>query len=125
MLSRFGSDGRSFAGNSLETWFDGGHWATRTANFALQEEEARIFLKNGIGRATRVTCYVLFHVPTQHILHLFLLETTFDDELVVTIYWAAGTQFSKQEGKQMFRLSMKPVTDQIYQHIILQISFVS
>ena len=91
MSSNFGSDGRSFASDGLETWFDGGHWATRAANFALQEEEARIFLKDGVRWATGMTSYVLFYVPTQHIFHLFLLETTFDNELVVTIYWATGT----------------------------------
>lgn len=54
----------TFARDGLETGLDAGHGTSRAAGFALQEEEARVFLQDGVGRATCVAGDVLFDVST-------------------------------------------------------------
>jgi hypothetical protein len=73
----------------------------------LEEEEASVFLKNGIRRATSFTHDIILDVTSQHGLYLFLLESTFDDQLTVTINRTVGTKFSKQIIQKMLRLSVQ------------------
>lgn len=107
ILGCFGSNGGTLSGDGLESRFDRGDRASRPTCLALEEEEAGVFLQDRIGGATGVAGDVLFHVSPEHILHLFLLETTLDDELIVAIHWTACTQLGKKEGKDVFRLPME------------------
>ena len=58
-LGGFGSNGGTLDGDGLETSFDGGDGAARTAGLALQEEQSRVLLQDGVAGPTRVTCHVL------------------------------------------------------------------
>lgn len=111
-LGCFGSNGSALSGNGLETRFDGGDRASRSTCLALEEEEAGVFLQDRVGGTTGVACDVFFHVPPEHILHLFLLETTLDDELIVAIHGTTCTQLGKKEGQNVFRLPMESTNEQ-------------
>ena len=55
----------TFAGDSLETWFDARHRTSRPAGLALQEEETGVILQDCLGRSAGVTCYILLNIPAK------------------------------------------------------------
>ena len=69
----------------LETSLDGLHRAGAVAGHALEEEEPGLLVEDGVGGPARVTRHVLLDVTSQHILNVFLLESSLDDQLIVTI----------------------------------------
>jgi len=54
-----------------------------------------------------VTGDILLDVATQHVLDLFGLEATLDDQLLVAVHGTAGTQLGQQEVEQMLGQAMK------------------
>ena len=55
------ADGRPLARDGLEARLDASDGATRAARLTLEEVETRVFLENGVWRATRVTRHVLLY----------------------------------------------------------------
>lgn len=54
---------------------------------------------------------VLLDVPTQHVLDLFGLEASLDDQLRVAVHRSASTQLSEQEVQQVLILSVQHPAD--------------
>lgn len=81
----------------LEARLDAGNRTTGSTRLTLQEEKASVLLQNGVRRATRMTCNILFNVSPQNIFNLLLLESPLDDKLVVSIHRTTSAQLSKQE----------------------------
>lgn len=50
---------------------------------------------------------ILLDVATQHVLDLLGLETALDDQLLVTVHGATGTQLGQQEIEQMLGQAMQ------------------
>lgn len=59
-----------------------------------------------IGAFACLASHILDDVPPQHVLDLFLLETTLDDEAGRAVDGAGRTHFGEKEGDDMFGLSM-------------------
>lgn len=58
-----------------------------------------------------MTRHVLLDVATQHVLYLFRLEATLDDELRVAVHRATRTQLGEQEVQQVLLLSVQHLAD--------------
>ena len=59
---------------------------------ALEEEQPGLLVEDGIGGPARVTRDVLLDVAPQHVLDVFLLEPSLDDQLIVAVNSSAGSQ---------------------------------
>ena len=69
----------------LKSCFDGLNRAGAVTRHALEEEQPGLLVEDGVGGPARVTRHVLLDVTSQHILNVFLLESSLDDQLIVTI----------------------------------------
>ena len=69
----------------LKSCFDGLNRAGAVTRHALEEEQPGLLIEDGVGGPARVTRHVLLDVTSQHILNVFLLESSLDDQLIVTI----------------------------------------
>ena len=58
----------------------------------LEEEQAGFLVEDGVGGPARVARHVLLDVAPQHVLDVFLLEPSLDDQLVVTVNSSTGSQ---------------------------------
>ena len=65
-LGSFGSNGSTFPSDSLETGLDRGDGAAWTTGLALEEEQSRVLLQNGVTGSTCVTRHVLLCKEIQH-----------------------------------------------------------
>lgn len=82
-----GSDGLSLllVGHSLETRLDWSYRTSRVTLLALQEIKTGIFLQDGVRRPTSMTCNIFLDVSPKYIFYLFLLESSLDDQLTITV----------------------------------------
>lgn len=101
------SDGRTLAGDGLETALYTCDRTPRTASLTLQEEQSGVLLKNGLRRATGLTGHVLLNVFLKYTFDLLCLETTLDDQLVVRVHRTARTQLGQQERLNVLWLPMQ------------------
>lgn len=69
----------------LKSCFDGLNRAGAVTRHALEEEQPGLLVEDGVGGPARVTRHVLLDVTSQHILNVFLLESSLNDQLIVTI----------------------------------------
>ena len=69
----------------LKSCFDGLNRAGAVTRHALEEEQPGLLVEDGVGGPARVTRHVLLDVTSQHILNVLLLESSLDDQLIVTI----------------------------------------
>ena len=69
----------------LKSCFDGLNRAGAVTRHALEEEQPGLLVEDGVGGPARVTRHVLLDVTPQHILNVFLLESSLDDQLIVSI----------------------------------------
>ena len=69
----------------LKSCFDGLNRAGAVTRHALEEEQPGLLIEDGVGGPARVTRHVLFDVTSQHILNVLLLESSLNDQLIVTI----------------------------------------
>ena len=69
----------------LKSCFDGLNRAGAVTRHALEEEQPGLLIEDGVGGPARVTRHVLLDVTSQHILNVFLLESSLNDQLIVTI----------------------------------------
>jgi hypothetical protein len=99
---------RPLARDGLETGPDGLHRASRVTRHALQKEQSRLLVEDGVGGAAGVAGHVLLDVPPEYVLHVLLLEAALDDQLVVAVNRANRAQLGGEEGEEVFRLAMEP-----------------
>lgn len=107
VLLLFGPHDGSFGCDSLETGLDALDRAPRVAGHALQEEQPRLLVQDGVGRPAGMAGDVLLDVPPQHVLDVLLLETAFHDELAVAVDGAHGAQLGRQEGQKVLWLPVE------------------
>ena len=69
----------------LKSCFDGLNRAGAVTRHALEEEQPGLLVEDGVGGPARVTRHVLLDVTSQHILNVLLLESSLNDQLIVTI----------------------------------------
>ena len=69
----------------LKSCFDGLNRAGAVTRHALEEEQPGLLIEDGVGGPARVTRHVLLDVTSQHILNVLLLESSLNDQLIVTI----------------------------------------
>ena len=74
-----------FQQSYLKSCFDGLNRAGAVTRHALEEEQPGLLIEDGVGGPARVTRHVLLDVTSQHILNVLLLESSLDDQLIVTI----------------------------------------
>ena len=77
--------GDFFQLSHLKSCFDGLNRAGAVTRHALEEEQPGLLIEDGVGGPARVTRHVLLDVTSQHILNVFLLESSLNDQLIVTI----------------------------------------
>ena len=99
---------RALSGDGLETGLDGLHRAPRVTGHALQEEQPALLVEDGVGGSAGVARHVLLDVPPEHVLNVLLLEAALDDQLVVAVEGAHGSQLGEEEGEEMLGLTMEP-----------------
>lgn len=92
---RFRSERGTFSGDGLETWFDAGDGAAGAARLTLKEVKPSVFLQHGVRRPACMARHVLLDISSEDVLDLFLLESSLDNELIVTVYRTTCTQFSQ------------------------------
>lgn len=120
------SDGSTTTRDSLEARLDVGHCSSGATSFAQQEKQTSLLLQQCLRRSTSLACHVflcfiqtqvlllvslkekqLTDILSQHTLDLFLLEATFDDQLIVCIHRATRAQFRQQEGLHVLGQTMQ------------------
>lgn len=93
MLILAGSDGLSLllVGHSLETRLDGCNRASRVTLLTLEEIKSSIFLKDCVRGPASVAGNVFLDISPKNIFNLFLLESAFNDQLIITVNTSRGT----------------------------------
>lgn len=94
-LVGFGTKLSPLSCDSLEAGLDASHGAAGVTRLALQEVQTCVFLQDGVRRATRVTGHIFLNVSSQDILYLFLLKSSLDNKLVISINGATCTKLSQ------------------------------
>ncbi len=67
------------------------------AGHALQEEQPRLLVQDGVRGSAGVACDILLDVAPKDVLDMLLLELALHHELIVAINGTSRSQLSKQE----------------------------
>ena len=78
--------------SDLKSCLDGLNGTGAVTRHALEEEQPGLLVEDGVGGPARVTRDVLLDVAPQHVLDVFLLEPSLDDQLVVAVNSSTGSQ---------------------------------
>lgn len=94
-LVGLGAELGPLARDGLETGLDTGHGAAGVAGLTLQEVETCVLLEDGVWRPAGVARYILLDISSQDIFNLFLLKSSFNHQLVISVYGATCSQLSQ------------------------------
>jgi hypothetical protein len=101
----------AFADDCLEACLDGSDRPRGATRTAFEEVHAVLSLHGGVGALARLADHVLRDVVTQNGLDLLLLESAFDDELLLGVQAAGRTHFGQRVLHHVLVLSSHLVTN--------------